>query len=186
MLEPSMPKINKKSKYQSLLINKKRYYFYKITWLDIVGDSGHATSEEFMKLTPAVMISYGYIFSKDKNYIRSFASYDSKEEAFSDRNVYPTGCVIKLEKISKPNLLKQLRDKAWTKYAKDCVFGLDWPRGLKPWLMTRSSQPQRRATLTKKQALSQKKELKKNTSYLLCGLMAFNAILSRRISAQLQ
>ena len=83
-------------------------------------------------------------------------------------------------------LLKQLRDKAWTKYAKDCVFGLDWPRGLKPWLMTRSSQPQRRATLTKKQALSQKKELKKNTSYLLCGLMAFNAILSRRISAQLQ
>ena len=100
MLEPSMPKINKKSKYQSLLINKKRYYFYKITWLDIVGDSGHATLEEFMKLTPAVMISYGYIFSKDKNYIRSFASYDNKEEAFSDRNVYPTGCVIKLEKIN--------------------------------------------------------------------------------------
>ena len=72
MLETIMPKINKKSKYQSLLINKKRYYFYKITWLDIVGDSGHATLEEFMKLTPAVMISYGYIFSKDKNYIRSF------------------------------------------------------------------------------------------------------------------
>jgi hypothetical protein len=100
MLETIMPKTNKKSKYQSLLINKKRYYFHKITWLDIVGDSGHATLEEFMKLTPAVMISYGYIFSKDKNYIRSFASYDSKEEAFSDRNVYPTGCVIKLEKIN--------------------------------------------------------------------------------------
>jgi hypothetical protein len=100
MLETEMPGKNKKSKYQSLLISKKRYYFYKITWLDIVGDSGHANSEEFMKLNPAVMVSYGYIFSKDKTCIRSFASYDSKEEAFSDRNVYPTGCVIKLEKIN--------------------------------------------------------------------------------------
>jgi hypothetical protein len=72
MLETIMPKINKKSKYQSLLINKKRYYFYKITWLDIVGDSGHATLEEFMKLTPAVMISYGYIFSKDKKLYKKF------------------------------------------------------------------------------------------------------------------
>ena len=100
MLKTYMTKRNKKSKYQSLLINKKRYYFYKITWLDIVGDSGHADSKEFMNLKPAEMISYGYIFSKDKICIRSFASYDSKEEAFSDRNVFPTGCVIKLEKIN--------------------------------------------------------------------------------------
>ena len=32
----------KKSKYKSVTIKKKRYYFYKITWLDITGDSGHA------------------------------------------------------------------------------------------------------------------------------------------------
>ena len=32
----------KKSKYKSVVIKKKRYYFYKITWLDITGDSGHA------------------------------------------------------------------------------------------------------------------------------------------------
>jgi hypothetical protein len=38
-----MPR-KKKSKYQSLVINKKRYYFYKIVWLDIVGDAGHADS----------------------------------------------------------------------------------------------------------------------------------------------
>jgi hypothetical protein len=37
------------------------------------------------------MISYGYIFSKDNQYVRTFASYDSKEESFSDRNVYPVG-----------------------------------------------------------------------------------------------
>ena len=33
----------KKSKYKSVVIKKKRYYFYKITWADITGDSGHAT-----------------------------------------------------------------------------------------------------------------------------------------------
>jgi hypothetical protein len=99
VLEEIMTLKNKKSKYQSLLINKKRYYFYKITWLDIVGDAGHADSSEFSKFQPATMISYGYIFSKDKSCIRSFASYDSKEESFSDRNVYPTGCIVKLEKI---------------------------------------------------------------------------------------
>jgi hypothetical protein len=100
VLETYMPKSSKKSKYQSLLINKKRYYFYKITWVDIVGDSGHASVDEFMKLIPATMISYGYIFSKDKSCIRSFASYDSTDEVFSDRNVFPAGCIIKLEKIS--------------------------------------------------------------------------------------
>ena len=91
---------NKKSKYQSLLINKKRYYFYRITWFDIVGDSAHSDAIEFSKFQPATMISYAYIFSKDKSCIRSFASYDSKEESFSDRNVYPTGCIIKLEQIN--------------------------------------------------------------------------------------
>jgi hypothetical protein len=93
-----MPK--KKSKYKSLKINNKLYYFYKIVWLDIVGDSGHADAVEFLKLIPAEMISYGYIFSKDNQYVRTFASYDSKEESFSDRNVYPVGCIKSLQKIN--------------------------------------------------------------------------------------
>jgi hypothetical protein len=94
-----MPK-SKKSKYQSLVIDKKRYYFYRITWLDIVGDSGHANSEEFSKLKPAEMVTYAYIFEKNKDVVRSFASYDSKEESFSDRNVFPIGCIVRLEKIN--------------------------------------------------------------------------------------
>ena len=94
-----MPK-NKKSKYKSLKINNKRYYFYKIVWVDIVGDAGHADSAEFLKLIPAEMVSYGYIFSKDNQYLRSFASHDSKEDSFSDRNVYPIGCIKSLEKIN--------------------------------------------------------------------------------------
>jgi hypothetical protein len=55
-----MPK--KKSKYKSLKINNKLYYFYKIVWLDIVGDSGHADAIEFVKLIPAEMISLRLYF----------------------------------------------------------------------------------------------------------------------------
>jgi hypothetical protein len=73
-----MPRRPKKSKYKSVVIKKKRYYFYKITWLDITGDAGHAdlhTAEGFM---PSEMIT----------------------ELFSDRNVFPIGCIVKMEKIN--------------------------------------------------------------------------------------
>jgi hypothetical protein len=63
--------VKKKSKYRSVLINKKRYYFYKITWLDILGDAGHADSDEFNKMKPAEMITFAYIFSKDKNMLKN-------------------------------------------------------------------------------------------------------------------
>ena len=39
----------KKSKYKHVSIAKKKYYFYKINWLDITSDGGHATVEEFDK-----------------------------------------------------------------------------------------------------------------------------------------
>ena len=91
---------NKKSKYKSLVINKKRYYFYKIVWLDIVGDSGHADASEFLKLNPVEMVSYGYIFSKDNQCVRTFASYDTTSESFSDRNALPIGCIKQLQKIN--------------------------------------------------------------------------------------
>lgn len=92
--------VKKKSKYRSVLINKKRYYFYKITWLDILGDAGHADSDEFTKMKPAEMITFAYIFSKDKNMLKTFSSYDNSFESFSDRNVFPIGCIKKLEKIN--------------------------------------------------------------------------------------
>jgi len=79
----------KKSKYKSVVIKKKRYYFYKITWLDITGDSGHAdlhTAEGFM---PSEMITHAYLLNKDKKNVRTFASYEANDELFSDRNVFP-------------------------------------------------------------------------------------------------
>ena len=92
--------VKKKSKFRSILINKKRYYFYKITWLDILGDSGHADSEEFDQMKPAEMITHAYVFSNDSKMLKTFASYDANSESFSDRNVFPKGCIKKLEKIT--------------------------------------------------------------------------------------
>ena len=91
---------NKKSKYRHVVIKKKRYYFYKITWADITGDAGHSTAEDFHKFKPSVMVTQAYLFSKDKKNVKTFASYEEGDELFSDRNVFPKGCIIKMEKIS--------------------------------------------------------------------------------------
>ena len=94
-----MPRTLKKSKFKSVVIKKKRYYFYCITWVDITGDAGHAdlfTAEGFM---PSVMVTHAYLLNKDKKNVRTFASYEENDELFSDRNVFPKGCIIKMEKI---------------------------------------------------------------------------------------
>jgi len=91
--------MKKKSKYRHLTINKKKYYFHKIIWLDILGDSGHADVNEFNDMKPAVMETYAYVFYKDSKLLKTFASYDVNSESFSDRNVFPIGCVKKMEKI---------------------------------------------------------------------------------------
>ncbi len=91
---------NKKSKYRHVVIKNKKYYFYSITWLDITGDSGHATADDFSKFKPSVMVTQAYLFSKDKKNIKTFASYEEGDELFSDRNVFPKGCIVKMEKIN--------------------------------------------------------------------------------------
>ena len=95
-----MPKSRKKSKYRHVVIKNKKYYFYSITWVDITGDSGHATAEDFGKFKPSVMVTQAYLFNKDKKNIRTFASYEEGDELFSDRNVFPKGGIIKMEKIN--------------------------------------------------------------------------------------
>ena len=88
----------KKSKYKHVIINKKRYYFYKIQWIDITGDAGHATASEFDKFECSKMITFAYVYKKTEKFIWTFSSYDTKDEVFSDRNVMPVGCILKLEK----------------------------------------------------------------------------------------
>ena len=96
-----MPKLKrrKKSKYKFTVIKNKKYYFYKITWADITGDAGHATVEEFDKFEASVMLTQAYVYKKTKKFLYTFSSYDTKEECFSDRNIFPIGCIIKMDKI---------------------------------------------------------------------------------------
>jgi hypothetical protein len=49
-------------------------------------------------MLPATMVTHGYLLDKNNKYIWTFGTYD-KEGLFSDRNVFPKGCVKKMEKI---------------------------------------------------------------------------------------
>ena len=89
----------KKSQFRHILIDKKKYYFYSIKWLDILGDSGHADNKDFLNMRPAQMVSQGYVFKKDKKYLWTFASYDENEAVFADRNCFPIGCIVSMNKI---------------------------------------------------------------------------------------
>jgi hypothetical protein len=46
------------------------------------------------------MITYAYLYKKKKKFVWTFASYDEKDEVYSDRNVFPKGCILKMEKIN--------------------------------------------------------------------------------------
>ena len=44
-------------------------------------------------MMPSVMITHAYLLCKDRKNVRTFASYEENDELFSDRNVFPRGCV---------------------------------------------------------------------------------------------
>ena len=90
----------KKSQYKHAVIAYKRYYFYSIRWVDICGDSSHATKEEFDKMEPAYINTHAYVFKRDNKYLYTFASFDENEAVFSDRNIIPKGCVLSIKKVS--------------------------------------------------------------------------------------
>ena len=92
--------MRRKKRYKHATIGKKKYYFYKIVWLDPCGDAGHADEDEMKKLKPAVMISQAYIFAKDKKHVWTFSSYDSDAAVFSDRNCFPRSIILKMERIT--------------------------------------------------------------------------------------
>ena len=45
------------------------------------------------------MVTQAYVFKKDRKHLWTFASYEEGDELFSDRNVFPIGCIIKMEKL---------------------------------------------------------------------------------------
>ena len=72
---------------------------YKITWIDITGEEDHADIEQFNKMNYSTLITYGFLYSKDKKMIKTFSTYDTEDEIFSGRNVFPIGCIKKIEKL---------------------------------------------------------------------------------------
>ena len=91
--------MRRKKRYKHALINKKKYYFYTIKWLDITGDAGHKSKEEMYKLPISKMITQAYVFKKTKKFLITFSSYDTTDEVFSDTNIFPMGCIVEMEKI---------------------------------------------------------------------------------------
>jgi|TARA_R100001509_G_scaffold152468_1_gene112677 hypothetical protein len=89
----------KKSKYKQAVVGDKKYYYYRIYWLDPCGDAGHAEASEVKKLKPAKMITHAFIFDKDSKHVWTFASYDEESAVFSDRNVLLRSSVTKMEKV---------------------------------------------------------------------------------------
>tara|TARA_R100000008_G_C3516659_1_gene131678 strand:- start:32 stop:349 length:318 start_codon:yes stop_codon:yes gene_type:complete len=86
-----------RKKRNKISLDNKTYYFHKIVWEDIVGDSTIASADEFNKMKTAIIISFAYIFKKENGYLYTFSSY-SDDGYFGDRNIIPLGCVKSINK----------------------------------------------------------------------------------------
>ena len=79
------------------------YSKYRIEWTDALSDSGWADDREFTKMKLAKPVNEGWVFSKDKDSVKIFASYDkdpnTNEITFGDRTMIPTSWVVKMTKI---------------------------------------------------------------------------------------
>ena len=78
------------------------YSKYRIEWDDIMSDSGWADEKQFTKMKIASPVNEGWLFSKDKNYVKVFASYDREDDGsytFGDRTMIPRACIKKMIKL---------------------------------------------------------------------------------------
>ena len=75
----------------------------RIEWIDIVSDSGWADEKQFNRMKLAAPVNEGWVYSKDKNHVKIFASYhkdeDTKEITFGDRTMIPWACVKKMTRL---------------------------------------------------------------------------------------
>jgi len=75
---------------------------YRIEWVDIISDSGWADEDKFDKMTLAKPVNEGWIYEKNKHYVKLFASYDKDEDGyvFGDRTMIPRSCIRKITKLN--------------------------------------------------------------------------------------
>ena len=92
-------KRKKKSKFKHVVIGSKKYYFYRLEWIDITGDAGHASVEEFDKFECSKMITHAYIYKRTSKFVGNFASDEDEDGKFSDDKVSMDGWIVTWEKI---------------------------------------------------------------------------------------
>ena len=84
-------------------MNEIPYPKVRVEWIDCVSDSGWADEKEFNKMKLARPVNEGWIFSKDKNSVKIFASYDKEDDGsftFGDRTMIPRSWIKKMTKLS--------------------------------------------------------------------------------------
>jgi len=94
---PKKRKINLTTSHPEIPFHK-----YRVDWIDCVSDSGWADEREFNKMKLATPVNEGWLYSKDKNSIKLFASYDREDDGsftFGDRTMIPLPWVKKMTRI---------------------------------------------------------------------------------------
>ena len=107
MIGLSMVKRRRKPRRKRMIVNATQpndipYSKCRIEWIDIVSDSSWADEKQFNKMKVATPVNEGWVYSKDKNCVKIFASYDKEDDGtltFGDRTIIPTACVKKMNKI---------------------------------------------------------------------------------------
>jgi|TARA_R100001443_G_scaffold115880_2_gene134742 Ca2+-binding EF-hand superfamily protein len=98
-------KKQKKRKINTKLQDPKDipYSKYRVEWIDCVSDSGWATDKEFDKMQLATPVNEGWMYEKNKKFVKLFASYDKDTDgsiSFGDRTMIPTPWITKITKIN--------------------------------------------------------------------------------------
>ena len=77
------------------------YKRVRIDWIDIITEGGWGSEKEFKDMKLATPVSEGWLYEKNKNVIKIFASYDTDDDGicFGERTVIPTSCVKKMIKL---------------------------------------------------------------------------------------
>ncbi len=52
----------------------------RVEWVDCVSDSGWATDKEFDKMKLSYPVNEGWLYEKNKKFIKLFASYDKDDD----------------------------------------------------------------------------------------------------------
>ena len=79
------------------------YSKVRVEWVDILSDSSWADEKGFNKMKLATPVNEGWVYYKDKNHVKIFASYDKEDDGtltFGDRTIIPTACIRRIIKLN--------------------------------------------------------------------------------------